>query len=144
MTNAGTACRLPITEKLLRRNFTPEALNRVWASEITLTRADEGWLFLVKAIDLFSRHVVGWGLPGDIQAIGTTNALRMAWFCRRPEAGPVFYLNWRGQYCSPEFQAAPRSRPMAHGIQRQGNRPYLCSICFLPVASYLRAVNARG
>ena len=69
---------LPIAENLVQRNFTPEAPNLVWTSDMNCIATDEGWLFLVAVIDLFSRQGVGWSLRGDMQAIGTTDALRMA------------------------------------------------------------------
>ena len=94
---------LPTAENLLPRNFTPEAPNRVWTSDMTYIATDEGWLFLVAVIDLFSCQVVGWSLRGDIQAIGTTDALWMAWFRLQPEAGLMFYSGRGSRYCSCEF-----------------------------------------
>ncbi len=82
---------LPIAPNLLQRDFQPVAPNRVWASDMTYIRTDEGWLFLVAVIDLFSRQVVGWSMRSDMQAIGTLDALRMAWFRRRPAAGLIFH-----------------------------------------------------
>jgi transposase InsO family protein len=82
---------LPISANLLQRNFTPEASTQVWTSDMTDIWADEGWLFLMAVIDLFIRQVMGWSLRGDMQAIGTTDALRTAWFRRRPEAGLMFH-----------------------------------------------------
>jgi hypothetical protein len=35
-------------------------------------------------LDLFSRQVVGWSMRGHMQASAVTDALRMAWFRRRP------------------------------------------------------------
>ncbi len=45
---------LPIAPNLLERNFTPEAPNQVWTSDITYIATDEGWLYLTGVIDLFS------------------------------------------------------------------------------------------
>ncbi len=50
---------LPIAPNLLARNFTPEAPNQTWSSDITYIATDEGWLYLAAIIDLFSRQVVG-------------------------------------------------------------------------------------
>lgn len=36
----------PIAPNLLERNFTPEAPNQVWTSDITYIATDEGWLYL--------------------------------------------------------------------------------------------------
>ena len=78
---------LPIAPNLLERNFSPEAPNRVWSSDITYIGTDEGWLYLVAVIDLYSRQVVGWSMKEHMQASLVSDALRMAWFRRRPEPG---------------------------------------------------------
>ena len=82
---------LPIAPNLLQRNFSPEAPNLVWTSDITYIATDEGWLYLTAVLDLFSRQVVGWSMRDHMQAKAVTDALRMAWFRRRPEAGLIFH-----------------------------------------------------
>jgi putative transposase len=77
---------LPIAPNLLNRDFTQEAPNQVWSSDITYIATDEGWLYLTAVIDLFSRQVVGWSMRDHMQASVVTDALRMAWFRRRPGA----------------------------------------------------------
>jgi len=53
---------LPVAPNLLNRNFTPDAPNLVWTSDITYLWTDEGWLYLAIVLDLFNREVVGWSL----------------------------------------------------------------------------------
>ena len=50
---------LPIAPNLLERNFSPEAPNQVWTSDITYIATDEGWLYLTGVIDLFSLKFFG-------------------------------------------------------------------------------------
>ena len=80
-----------MAENLLARNFSPEAPDRVWSSDITYIATDEGWLYLAAVIDLFSRHVVGWSMQPHMQASLVTDALRMAWFRRHPAPGLIFH-----------------------------------------------------
>jgi putative transposase len=81
---------LPVAENLLARDFTPEAPDRVWSSDITYIDTDEGWLYLAVVIDLFSRQVVGWSMQPHMQTSLVTDALRMAWFRRHPKPGLIF------------------------------------------------------
>ena len=53
---------LPIAPNLLQRNFSPQAPNQVWSSDITYIATDEGRLQLAAVLDLFSRQVVGWSM----------------------------------------------------------------------------------
>jgi len=82
---------LPVAPNLLERNFTASAPNEVWTSDITYLATAEGWVYLAVIIDLFSRQVVGWSMRPHMKAELVTDALRMAWFRRRPEAGVIVH-----------------------------------------------------
>jgi putative transposase len=88
---------LPIAPNLLNRNFQPDAPNCVWTSDITYIQTDEGWLYLAVVLDLYSRQVVGWSMQPHMQTSLVTDALRMAWFRRRPEPGLIFHSD-RGSH----------------------------------------------
>lgn len=112
---------LPIAPNLLARNFTPAAPNQVWSSDITYIATDEGWLYLTAVIDLFSRQVVGWSMREHMQASVVTDALRMAWFRRRPAPGLIFHSDRGSQYCSHEFQRALAGYEMKSSMSRKGD-----------------------
>jgi putative transposase len=82
---------LPVAENLLDRHFKPEAPDQVWTSDITYIATDEGWLYLAVVIDLFSRQVVGWSMKPPMKTELVSDALRMAWFRRHPQAGLIFH-----------------------------------------------------
>jgi putative transposase len=83
---------------LMQRNFSPQAPNLVWSSDITYIATDEGWLYLAAVLDLFSTLVVGRSMRDHMQASAVTDALRMAWFKRRPEAGLIFHSDRGSQW----------------------------------------------
>lgn len=82
---------------------------------------DEGWLYLTAVIDLFSRQVVGWSMRAHMQASAVTDALRMAWFRRRPAPGLIFHSDRGSQYCSHEFQQALAGYEMKSSMSRKGD-----------------------
>ena len=49
--------RIPPAPDLVKRNFTPEAPNRLWVADITYARSWEGWLYLSFVLDTYSRRV---------------------------------------------------------------------------------------
>ncbi len=112
---------LPIAPNLLERRFTVSAPNRVWTSDITYIATDEGWLFLTAVIDLFSRQVVGWCMSEHMQASVVVDALRMAWFRRRPEPGLIFHSDRGSQYCGHDFQQALKGYKMRSSMSRKGD-----------------------
>lgn len=112
---------LPIAPNLLNRNFQPAAPDRVWTSDITYIQTDAGWLYLAVVLDLYSRQVVGWSMQPHMQASLVTDALRMAWFRRRPEPGLIFHSDRGSQYCSHAFQDVLVGYGMQSSMSRKGN-----------------------
>jgi putative transposase len=49
------------------------------------------------------------------------DALKMAWFRRRPEAGLIFHSDRGSQYCSYEFQGLLSEYKMQSSMSRKGN-----------------------
>ena len=78
---------LPVSPDLLERTFSTPEPNRVWTGDITYVRTEEGWLYLAVVIDLFSRPVVGFAMHERMARQLVIDALRMAWFRRRPASG---------------------------------------------------------
>lgn len=50
-----------------------------------------------------------------------TDALRMAWFRRRPQPGLIFHSDRGSQYCSHEFQSELKRFEMKSSMSRKGN-----------------------
>jgi putative transposase len=88
---------LPVSPNLLERRFTVEAPNQVWTGDITYVWTEEGWLYLAVVIDLFSRQVVGFAMSERMTRQLVIDALRMAWFRRRPANGLIFHSD-RGSH----------------------------------------------
>jgi len=84
---------LPIAPNLLDRQLAVAELDSVWAGDITYIHTSEGWRLLAVVIDLYSRQMVGWSLRGDMTRDIVIDALRMAWFKRRPSriSGLMFH-----------------------------------------------------
>jgi len=113
--------RLPIAPNHLDRQFTVNAPNRVWVSDITYIWTKEGWLYLAVVIDLYSRQIVGWSLNTRINTRLVIDALRMAIWRRHPESNLIFHSDRGSQYCSDEFQRMLRSNKMICSMSRKGN-----------------------
>ena len=51
-----------VAPNVLAREFDVQSPDRVWAGDITFLWTQQGWLYLVVIIDLYSRKIVGWSL----------------------------------------------------------------------------------
>jgi transposase InsO family protein len=112
---------LPIAPDLLQRDFAADGPNAKWTSDITYIATDEGWLYLAAFIDLHSRMVVGWSMQPHMRASLVTDALRMAWFRRRPPPGLIVHTDRGSQYCSDDFQKALTGYAMRSSMSRKGD-----------------------
>jgi len=112
---------MPVAPNLLARNFTPPAPNKVWTGDITYIATGEGWLYLAIVLDLFNREVVGWSIKPRMNADIVTDALSMAWFRRKPEAGVVFHSDRGSQYASHAMRDKLVEYGMTASMSRKGN-----------------------
>ncbi len=80
-----------------------------------------GWLYLAVVLDLYSRQVVGWSMQAHMQTSLVADALRMAWFRRRPEPGLILHSDRGSQYCSHAFQKTLVEYGMQSSMSRKGN-----------------------
>lgn len=111
----------PIALDLLKRNFTAEAPNRVWVSDITYIGTNEGWLYLAVIMDLFSRKIVGWSMSSGMDVSLVLAALQMAVDGRRPPPGCILHSDRGSQYACAEFRAALAANGLLPSMSRSGN-----------------------
>jgi putative transposase len=99
----STTGRVPPAPDLVKRNFTPEAPDRLWLADITYVRTWEGWLYLSFVLDAFSRKVVGWSMADNLKTEPVLDAVNMALCNRRPAVGLIHHSDRGSQYTSVEF-----------------------------------------
>jgi putative transposase len=95
--------RTPPAPDLVKRNFTPEASDRLWVADITYVRTWEGWLYLSFVLDAYSRRIVGWSMANNLRTDLVLAALNMAIYNRRPAPGLIHHSDRGSQYTSVEF-----------------------------------------
>ena len=100
--------RIPPAPDLVKRNFTPEAADRLWVADITYVRTWEGWLYLSFVLDTYSRKVVGWSMANNLKTELVLDALNMAVYTRRPKPGLIHHSDRGSQYTSVEFSSRLR------------------------------------
>jgi transposase InsO family protein len=112
---------LPIAPNLLQRDFAAPAPNQVWVGDITYVWTAEGWLYLATVIDLFSRQLVGFAFAEHMRAELVVDAMRMAWFRRRPAPGLIFHSDRGSQYASKLFANQLRAFDIRASMSRKGD-----------------------
>jgi putative transposase len=78
----------PATEEdLVKRNFTVEATDLLWLTDITEHPTKEGKLYCAAVMDAYSRRIIGWSIAHHMRTELVIDALGMATLRRRPEDG---------------------------------------------------------
>lgn len=96
--------RFPIAANLLKRDFTADAPNKKWVSDITFIETQEGWLYLSGVLDTYSRKIVGWAMDKNHNAELVKTALHMALLGRQPPAGLIHHSDRGSEYASHSYQ----------------------------------------
>ena len=78
-------------------------------------------MYLAIVLDLYTRQIVGWAMRERMTKELVIDALRMAWFRRRPAPGLMHHSDRGSQYCSHEFQKQLAAYGMLASMSRKGN-----------------------
>ena len=120
-TNMADPSKRPAENKLVR-DFTTEAPNRKWVTDITYLPTATGWVYLAVVLDLFGRKVVGWSIGTSLATELVSEALRRAIENRRPEGKKLLHHSDRGcQYTSDAYQQTLRTLGIECSMSRKGN-----------------------
>ena len=108
-------------ENKLDRDFTADAPNRKWVTDITYLATACGWVYLAAVVDLFSRKVVGWSISTSLATELVSDALRSAIERRRPDCKQLLHHSDRGcQYTSDTYQQTLRLLGITCSMSRRG------------------------
>lgn len=110
-----------IAPNRLNRQFTVDAPDRVWVTDITYLRTWQGWLYLAVVIDLHSRKVVGWSMKPSLARELVLDALLMALWRRKPSQSVMVHSDQGTQYGSDDWQRFCRSHQLQPSMSRRGN-----------------------
>ena len=112
---------LPIAPNLLNREFTVSQPDRVWVGDITYIATAQGWLYLAVVMDLASRRIVGWSMSDRIKADLVCQALKSAYWQRKPPPGLIMHSDRGSQYAGDQHCALIKDFCMVQSMSRKGN-----------------------
>ena len=113
--------QLPIAENVLNRQFAQTAPNQVWVADITYIPTDEGWLYLAAIKDLYTCEIVGWAMDERMTKQLAVDALRAAYWRKKPQPGLLHHSDRGSQYCSGTYRALQVSYKMKTSMSRKGD-----------------------
>jgi putative transposase len=105
----------------LNREFTVDAPDRAWVTDITYIRTWQGWLYLAVVMDLHARKVVGWSMKPTLARELVLDALLMAVWRRKPQRSVLVHSDQGTQYGSDDWRRFCRSNNLEPSMSRRGN-----------------------
>jgi putative transposase len=113
----------PVAPNLLHQDFHADAPNKVWVTDITYIRTDEGWLYLAAVKDLFDRQIVGFATGSRIDTDLCKRAMNAAIRQYKPGPGLIHHSDQGVQYASTDYQRFLKQNHIVPSMSRKGT-PY--------------------
>ena len=108
-----------VHDDLLERDFTAEAPNEVWLTDITEHPTSEGKLYLCAIKDAFSGRIVGYSMDSRMKARLAVTALNSA-IARRSPLGTVVHSDRGSQFRANAYVRALRANRLVGSMGRVG------------------------
>ena len=113
--------RKPVADNILDRRFDGWPINRAWVGYITYVATSKGWLYLAVVMDLGSRRIVGWSMSERMKAELVCDALKSAYWRRKPAAGLLMHTDRGSQYAGDSHRKLLKDYEMIQSMSRRGN-----------------------
>ena len=109
-----------VSDDHVRRNFSADALDRIWLTDISEHPTDEGKLYICAVKDVCSRRIVGYAIDARMTSHLADAALRTAIARRQPAATVVVHSDRGGQFRSHRYQRTLRVHGLTGSMGRVG------------------------
>ena len=110
-----------IVPNLLQQDFSATAIHQKWVTDTTYVATQEGWLYLVSVMDLYSRQIVGWAMGDHHDAALATAALDMAIRRQRPEPGLILHSDRGTEFANARFHQRAQAAQIKLSMSSTGN-----------------------
>lgn len=111
----------PVTANLIHGCFETDDINKLWLSDITYVKTDEGWMYLAAILDAYSREIVGWSLDNRLTKNLVLRALSRALLRQKPGRSLIFHSDRGSQYASYDVQRLLRDHNITPSMSSTGN-----------------------
>ena len=108
-----------VHDDLVARDFTADAPNELWLTDITEHRTDEGKLYLCCVKDVYSNRIVGYSIDSRMKASLACSALRNAIHLRQPH-GTVIHSDRGSQFRSKAYRRMIKNNGLQGSMGRVG------------------------
>jgi putative transposase len=110
------------SRNLLHRDFDLAiSPDRLYTTDMTYVRTQEGWLYVATVMDLFSRTIIGLAMGDRMKQELVCDALNQAIKRRQPKPGLLLHSDRGSQYCSWSYRQLLHNHGFIQSMSRKGN-----------------------
>lgn len=113
--------QLEVAPNTLNRQFKPTSPNQAWTTDISYIWTLEGWAYVAVVMDLYSRQIIGWAVDDNMRTSLCLDALRMAYWRKKPSSGLLHHSDQGSQYASTSYREELKKMQMEQSMSRRGN-----------------------
>ena len=110
-----------VASNLLERNFRTYKKDVVWVTDTTFIHTREGWLYLVKVMNLYSRKIIGWSMDKYNNRTLVCNALMMGIWRRKHPKGVIVHSYPGSTYALNDYQSLLKEKQLICSMSCRGN-----------------------
>jgi transposase InsO family protein len=121
VTTTNSNHKYRVFANLLERNFNVDRPNKVYVSDITYIRTDEGWLYLATVIDLYSRKIIGYKMSNRMTKDLVISALLNALKARGYPQGVIVHSDRGSQYAANEYKRILKQHNLLGSMSKKGD-----------------------
>ena len=89
---------------ILNRDFSPEKPNESWCTDITYIWTEEGFVYLISIMDLYSRKIISWEISKTMEVSQVIKVIERAKKERKIKSLLVIHSDRGSQYVSKSYQ----------------------------------------
>jgi putative transposase len=106
---------------LVKRHFCAIAPDKLWTADISYVHTQEGFVYLAFILDVYSRKVVGWSMASHLRTELVVDALEMALWRRKSDAGLIHHTDRGAQYTALSFAKRLEEAGIVASMRRTGS-----------------------
>jgi putative transposase len=106
---------------LVQRHFCAIAPDKLWTADISYVHTQEGFVYLAFILDVYSRKVVGWSMASHLRTELVVDALEMALWRRKSDAGLSHHTDRGAQYTALSFGKRLEEAGIVASMRRTGS-----------------------
>ncbi|MGY4112019.1 transposase InsO family protein [Aeribacillus sp. SP014] len=105
----------------MKQSFQATVPNEVWMADITYIPTDEGWLYLLSTMNLYTRKIVGWYIDIRMTKELVIKTLQRALNNEKPTERVIHHSDRGSQYASNDYQQLLQEHHFQVSMSRRGN-----------------------